>query len=355
MSWEVLDGARPDDRSRWLQLWQEWPDREISAHPSYVELFASQGQRVLCALWRTATYTIIFPFILRPLGQEPWARGFSGWDLVSPYGYGGPFVWGTDYADAEEFWQAYERWAAEVGLVSAFSRLSLFTEDIVPITRGNLRTSQHNIVRDLRFDDEMLLRDYEHKVRKNIKRAIASGVSVIFDEYGSQFLQDFISIYQSTMQRREAADHYYFDAAFFERIMRELRGQFVFAHAVVDARVISTELVLLSATRAYSFLGGTVADAFPMRPNDLLKHEVSRWARDRGKSAYVLGGGYSAKDGIYRYKKSFAPQGEVRFQVWCHRSNDEQYSRLLEARHIYELQRGADWQPKEGYFPEYRG
>ena len=354
MSWSVLDSAVPADLSRWLDLWSEWPSREVSAHPSYVSLFAKPGQQVVCATWVSADCTILFPYILRRIGDEPWADGREGWDLESPYGYGGPFIWGGATSGVEDFWHAFDLWASEVGVVAAFARLSLFEGEIAPILRGEVATAQINVVRNLLFDDESLLRDYEHKVRKNIKRARAGGLAVEFDEDGSH-LDEFLSVYKSTLDRRTAADRYYFDRTFFESICRDLPGQYVFAHAVLDGHIVSTELVMLSATHAYSFLGGTMSDSFHLRPNDLLKHEVARWARDHGRSAYVLGGGYGAEDGIYRYKRSFAPDGELQFRVWRHVVDADAYAHAIQARQDHASTFGTHWEPQRGFFPAYRG
>ena len=76
-----------------------------------------------------------------------------------------------------------------------------------------------------------------------------------------------------------------------------------------EGRVVSTELVFVAAEHVYSFLGGTLTEALELRANDLLKHEIIRWARDAGRKTFVLGGGYGAADGIFRYKLSFAPKG----------------------------------------------
>ena len=38
-------------------------------------------------------------------------------------------------------------------------------------------------------------------------------------------------------------------------------------------------------------LSGTLAEAYPLRPNDLLRHRTVAWAAEQGLSAYVLGGG----------------------------------------------------------------
>ena len=254
----------------------------------------------------------------------------------------------------EAFWAAFDKWATDAGVVSAFARLSLFPEEVLPLLRGETLGLQKNIIRDVTLDDAGLLSDYRHKVRKNVNKAIASGLAVEFDEHGSR-LDEFIAIYNSTMNRRSADDRYRFDTRFFDHLRSRLVGQYVFAHATLDGRVVSTELVLLSASHAYSFLGGTLSQFFSIRPNDLLKHEIAKWARDHGKSAYVLGGGYRVDDGIYRYKKSFAPQGEREFSVWRYVVDKEAYARTESTRRAHEVASAANWEPPPDFFPSYRG
>ena len=119
--------------------------------------------------------------------------------------------------------------------------------------------------------------------------------------------------------------------------------------------MVSSELVLVSEERVYSFLGGTLPEAFASRPNDLLKHEVALWARSRGKRQFVLGGGYQPDDGIYRYKLAFAPGGEADFCTYRHVCLPETYDALVQARAAKAEAEGESWAPPESFFPAYRG
>jgi hypothetical protein len=101
-------------------------------------------------------------------------------------------------------------------------------------------------------------------------------------------------------------------------------------------------------------LGGTLPDVFSHRPNDLLKHEIILWARNAGKKAFILGGGHESNDGIFRYKKSFAPQGSMPFCVGTKIHDANNYSRLIEKRRVWENNHQQLWQPRNGWFPEYR-
>jgi hypothetical protein len=348
-----LDHAVPEERAQWVAWWEAWPDREVFAHPHYVELFARPGDRVLCAGRRTDSGGVLFPFLLRPLTAEPWSDpAETAWDLVGPYGYGGAFAWNYSADQAAEFWKQVEDWLREHAVVSSFVRLSLFPDQLLAFP-GTVELNAPNVVRSLDLTPDELWHAYEHKVRKNVNRAKQSQLAVEIDPAGRR-LDEFLAIYYSTLDRREASGTYFFPREFFAALVRNLAGQFVFVHILHNQQVVSSELVLVSARHVYSFLGGTLAEAFPLRPNDLLKHEVILWARQLGKRAFVLGGGYGGEDGIYRYKKSFAPQGSVDFLVGKAIHDRAGYERLLARRRDWETQQGNPWQPKPGYFPEYR-
>jgi hypothetical protein len=339
--------TEPGDFERWLEHWQAWPAREVYAHPGYLKLYEDDRSRALCAAWTGAAGTVLYPFLLRDLTVEPFCPPEleRATDLTSPYGYGGPFFWGDDpEAAAAEFWPRFADWARSEAVVSEFVRLALLPDELLPYP-GERVQRLVNVVRDLDREPDELWMDYEHKVRKNVKKARRSEIRIELDETGAR-LDDFLRLYRHTMDRREADERYDFPAEYFERIHRELPGQFVYAHALSGDRVVSSELVLVSAETIYSFLGGTDRNAFELRPNDLLKHELILWAKEAGKRRFVLGGGYSEDDGIYRYKRSFAPHGLTPFFVGQRVLEPELYRWLTERR---------DDGVTEDYFPAYRG
>jgi hypothetical protein len=353
-NFEILDTAKQSDRRRWAAAWAAWPNREVFAHPAYVELFSRTTDRSLCALLSGGDVPLVlFPFILRPLTQEPWVGATDEiFDIATPYGYGGPFALKPETDLAKDFWEHFDEWAQRRGVVTSFVRLSLFKEQTVPF-RGDVLDKAPNIVRRLDLNADELWRDYAHKVRKNVKRAKKNGLRVEVDHEGRR-LDDFLDTYTSTMDRREAGRGYYFPRSFFERIVRDIPGGFMFFHVLKDETVVSTELVLVSAEHIYSFLGGTRAEAFGLRPNDLLKHEVIRWGLSAKKKTFVLGGGYQPNDGIHRYKLSFAPSGEMPFQVGTRVFDEGRCAKLVEMRQEWEATKGQTWEPDPGFFPPYR-
>jgi hypothetical protein len=350
----IFDARVPAERAKWLETWRDWPDREVYAHPAYPALYAGDGEP-LCAMLTSALGTVLYPFLLRPTSTDPsLASAGTYFDLITPYGYGGPVWWGggDPEALASEFWPAFNEWAEKSGVVAEFVRCSLFSETLLPYP-GERSVRQQNFVRSLDLDDEALRMDFEHKVRKNINKATRNGLTVEIDLDGRRF-DAFYAIYTATMDRREASQTYYFPREYFDAIHTNLAGQFLYAHTIHEGQIVSTELVLASQTRLYSFLGGTHAASFELRPNDLLKFEIMRWGRQNGKRDYVLGGGYSPGDGIFRYKQSFAPNGSRDFLTGSRVLDEAVYDTLVRAKADWHSRQGREWTPAEGYFPAYR-
>jgi hypothetical protein len=350
---EFLDASSAGDRSRWLKLWSGWPQRDIMAHPDYVSRFARPQDRVVAAALQTAAGGILYPSIVRPIASEPWAPGgVRSCDLTTPYGYGGPFAWAVTAADMKSFWAQYESWAAEQGVASSFARLSLFPGRLLPFN-GQTVVHGPNIIRCVDVSPDELWRDYRSGARRNIEIARRAGVEVEFESEGKR-LGEFLEVYSSTMDRCGAAPGYYFPKSFFEALLRDLGDHLSFAHAIVGGRIVASEIVLLSADHAVSYLGGTLAAGLPIGAASLMKHEIFLWCRARGKKAVVLGGGYRPDDGILRFKRQFGRAIEVPYLLGLKTYDVDESRRLVDARRQWERGQGRDWKPAPAYFPEYR-
>lgn len=350
----VLDASAPEDSAAWRALWERWPQREIMAHPEYVRLFARPCDRVVCAVGEDAGGVTMFPLLLRPLNAERWAGpGERRLDATTPYGYGGPFTWGDGPREHAGFWSAYAAWCAGEGVVTTFARLSLFEDQLAPIPDG-VEVRAPNIAVPLEGGEDALWRGYDTRVRRWIRVAEGAGLRVQADPTG-QRLDGFLAVYDHTMRRHDADDWYFFPRAFFEQLLERLPGHCLYFHTLRGEQVVSSDLVLCSAESVYYFLGGTLTDAFPLGANYLLKHTIARWALEHGKRRYVLGGGYTPCDGVFRYKRGWARHGELPFRVACLEHDRGAAAELRERREAFAARAGAPWAPHPGFFPAYRG
>ncbi len=352
----ILSANSASDRGIWLDLWSVWPDREIFAHPDYVQLYANPQARAMAAVWRSHELNIIYPFLLRDLSVEPfWAAGdLRAFDITSAYGYSGPFAWGPGDRQAvgRQFWAEFQDWAAAHDVASEFVRFSLFDDMLLPYPGQRWNAGDH-IIRPLDANESDMWIEFDHKVRKNVNKALRSGVRIETDETGDR-VSEFLDIYRHTMDRRRALNFYYFPRELFDQLHRSLQGAFIYFYAVVDGATVSAELVLVSERSVYSFLGGTREEWFSCRPNDLLKLSVIKWAQGRRKRNFVLGGGYQAGDGIYRYKLAFAPNGRTPYYLGGRVLSEELNAELIRAREQFATSHAEAWSPRPAFFPAYR-
>jgi hypothetical protein len=264
-------------------------------------------------------------------------------DLSTPYGYGGFWVEGEDY---EAVNAAYDEYCRKNGFICEFVRFHLFS-DYQQHYNGESESHTHNVVRSLELPLEEIQREFEHSVRKNLKKAVSSGLSIEIDTTGAR-LKDFLQIYYGTMKRRNAAENFFFSRCYFE-VLNEMKGNYVYFHVLYNGQIISTELVLYGSENCYSFLGGTHKDYFMLRPNDFLKYEIIKWGKEMGLKRFVLGGGYGSDDGIFKFKKAIAPNGVCNFYIGKKIFDNEKYQKLVDIR---KAEAGND--TTSDFFPKYR-
>jgi len=265
-------------------------------------------------------------------------------DLSTPYGYGGFWVEGSDLKSVDD---EYSLFCKENGFISEFVRFNLFS-GFETAYSGSIRTPSHNIVRTLDLSIEEILMDFEHKVRTNLEKGVDADLRIEFDEKGDR-MEEFLQLYASTMVRTCAEPYYYFSKDFFEHL-KKLEESSVFVHVLHEDQVIASTLTLYGTENCYPFLCGSNHDYFNLRPNEFMQVETIKWAKAKGLKRLVLGGGYGEDDGIYRYKRGFAPKGIYNYYVGTNIFDEGKYEKLVEMR-----RQEADFDPQKDYFPLYRG
>ena len=86
---EVLDLESTADRQRWEELVEEAPTPDIYYRPGYVDACrVAENGRVVGLLVRTHTNSFLIPILLKKIPDLGDADD-SGYDGITPYGYGG--------------------------------------------------------------------------------------------------------------------------------------------------------------------------------------------------------------------------------------------------------------------------
>lgn len=340
-----------NDRKQWLEELENVKELYPDLHywPEYCGLFRDWGEARLF-IYREGSASVIYPFLLRKVNLIPWLKGRLEedlYDITSPYGYGGPLAsTKADRSILDNFYRCFSNYCERNNIITEFIRFHPLLGNH-RLLEGHVEVERVSSVVyiDLTGSDEDIWSGYARNNRKNIKKAYREGLEVVLEETPAHF-NDFKSIYHHTLLRNQADQFYYFNDRFYDYIHVKLKGNFIYAHTLKGDRVISTELLLYNKTYIHSFLGGTLEQFYEVRPNNILKHEVVKWAKAKGIKYFLLGGGYRDGDGIFRYKCSFTRNGRLDFYVGKKLHNHKAVS-ILEEMMTVKNSVGS-------YFPAYR-
>jgi len=337
---------RINDKKLWEELISKNEEIDVFFHPQYSEIFEKNGDGESCVAikYKSDDNFILYPFLIRKIQETEY------FDITSPYGYGGAYICG-DNGIVTEFYEEFYDYCKLNNIVTEFVRFHLF-QSKPELYTDTIKNTHLNLYVNTSKDFEITVKEYHRSVRKNIRRAQESGCEIVVDKDGA-VLNKFYDIYIDTMKRNEASDYYFFKKEFFRNLIRLLNGNYIFFNVIYNKKIIATELVLFSKKYAYSFLGGTNSEFYEMRPNDFLKHKIIEWCNKNKIEKFILGGGYSKEDGIYKYKSKFTAEDDLKFYVG-NKIISEDINKMLCESHREVKCLTKDIFYKKEYFPLYR-
>jgi hypothetical protein len=326
--------------------------------PANCSVFGSWGYARICEAFRNCSprlyvvesggQAICYPFLLRSLAELPFrADTTAKWDSTTP-DFTGPMLFGDDVELAAAFPELRNGLFRGQGIVAEFAHLHPWSNGSAWLQEG--RAYNREIVWvDVTLDPERLWREhFEHSCRKNISRAEKEGVTILVGSTDDH-LHEFFRIYRATMDRNEALPGYYFSREFFHAFRDELPENSRFVLAQYQGQIVAATLYLHDDCDVFSFLGGADAAFQHVRPTNAVIWETIRWAHAAGKKRLILGGGYRADDGIFRFKSTFSRLRQP-FYIYRQIHLRPDYAGLEQhCRKHY----GLDDSPID-YFPSYR-
>jgi hypothetical protein len=221
---------------------------------------------------------------------------------------------------------------SETGLVSVFLRHTLGPAPLTDATERNV----------VQIADPELPPKSRPSDRRQVRRNLEAGY-VLELVPGSETTPDqraaFLAAYEQTMHRTGAADHYFFGAAYFDRILEAERTWLALATAP-DGEVAGASLAAVSDGYLHYYLSGSADSHLRDSP---MKNVVARLVEHSAELGLPLslGGGISPGDALEEFKRGFAnrQQAWLTSELVC---DEEKYTQL------------AAGHDTGGFFPAYR-
>jgi hypothetical protein len=269
---------------------------------------------------------LLAPLVVHEIGDGP------DRDATSPYGYPGFSV--VDDGMVTDGWldPAAVDWH-RTGLVSVFIRHRL---DLVPLAGATRR----NVVQ---IADPASKPKSRPSDRRQIRRNLEAGYTVDLvpgaDTTAAQRAA-FLDLYEQTMRRTKAADHYFFGAAYFDRLLPSERTWLAIA---VDSEgaPAAASIACVSDGYLHYYLSGSADSHLADSP---MKNVLVRLIELSGdlELPLNLGGGLRPGDALEEFKRGFANRALAwqTSEIVC---DPERYSELSAGRDV------------GSFFPAYRG
>jgi hypothetical protein len=221
---------------------------------------------------------------------------------------------------------------AGTGLVSVFVRHTLGPSPLAGATERNV----------VQIADPELKPKSRPSDRRQVRRNLEAGYElqlVLGAEATAEQRAGFLKVYEQTMRRTAAAEHYFFGAAYFDRILQAPRTWLALASAP-DGALAAASIATVSDGYLHYYLSGSADSHLSDSP---MKNVVARLVEHSNELGLPLnlGGGITPGDALEEFKRGFAN----RRLTWL-------TSELVCDAEAYEqLSRGHN---SGGYFPAYR-
>ena len=354
-----------NDKKQWLDILDGFRLKDPHYLPGYLQIYENEsnnesfmhfGGEGMLFVYGDSKNFIIYPFFKRALSSLPfYERGMENlFDIASPYGYGGPLAQIEDETISEKLWRGF---FSEIGafcrqnnIVSEFSRLHPVFNNALAISKfsDGFTPHQHRIVYiDLTGSEDDIVARMDNKHRSSLRKANRNEALRCSITSEQEYAPLFSTLYEKTMMRKEAQTQYLFSSNFFNLAFQALRDHITMVYITYGSEPIAASLILRYGDLSYSWLSCSNQDYLNLRPNELCVYQCAIEARKRGCKFFILGGGLSGEDTLFRFKAAFSGLFKD-FHTYKKIHLTNEYNALLELRNKYERAPAGD------FFPGYR-
>lgn len=272
-------------------------------------------------------------------------------DSITPYGYGGFLLEGdTSEENVKALWAAYVDRMKEENIVDNFVRYHPVLANAVPMkTCSDVIDLGKTVAMDL-TSEEVIWKNIHSKNRNMIRKAEKNGI-VIKHGQGLELFDDFIKIYNATMDKDNAEAYYYFKPEFYKSIHEDLKDNYEMFWAEYEGKIIAMSIMIFANGRLNYHLSGSDLQYRNLAPSNLLLYKAAMWGMEKGMNTFHLGGGVgSEEDNLYKFKIAFNRFSDCQFSIAKHVFDNEKYDELVAER----ASRDAEFDKESKFFPLYR-
>lgn len=261
------------------------------------------------------------------------------YDLLTPYGYSGYYFENQETFD--EFIPLFREEANKRNYLTEVVRqnpylnvnISKFYEVISSRKIFYVKLNEFNTFDNyLKYTHSDNRRGYNISVKKKLIFKI--------EEFNRINLDNFVTIYNSTMINLNSSKYYFFNKEYYEEFFN-LKDKLFFANVSIDDKLIASCIIFKYGKLLHYHLGGSYLEYRNLRPNNLIHSSVIKYGIENNYEKYILGGGLKDNDSLYEFKKKIS-NNNFDYNIYKNILNEEIYNTI---KNLY---------LEDNYFPIYR-
>jgi sugar O-acyltransferase (sialic acid O-acetyltransferase NeuD family) len=320
---------------------------------SYVyDFYHTQSYHQLELIYRPVLFVanfekdfIAIPFLIRSIEDTPY------FDCTSVYGYPGP-ISNIDFKNISNthidyFQEELLRFFKNNKIITAFSRLHpLFSNHVVLKNLGQLIGLNDTVVIDTSITEDDQKKKYRKSIKYEINQLRKKDV-IVYEAESREDINEFISIYKSTMKKVAATEDYFYNEDYFNRFLNSPCFEKIILLAKHKEKIYSGAIFTISNGIMQYHLSGALDFEGKHSLTKLIIDEARILATKLKLKFLHLGGGFggSDKDSLFHFKLGFS---DIRrqFRNWNFVVDQNIYNQLNKKVTI--LENGSN------FFPLYR-
>ena len=170
------------------------------------------------------------------------------YDLVTPYGYGGPVVEFSNNKEKllENYEKEFTKYCIENDIVSEFVRFHPIAKNYEDFRKMyNAEYMRKTLATNLENYDDPFQEEFSKSTKKTVRRVLNSGVTYRITERPEN-LEEFKRVYYLNMERKEASEYYFFDDQYFSDILKYYKENVILVEAMYENKVVAAGLYFIS-------------------------------------------------------------------------------------------------------------
>ncbi|WP_240377985.1 lipid II:glycine glycyltransferase FemX [Bacillus piscicola] len=345
-----------NESEKWDDIVNKFTNYDVYYLSDYTRAFEIHGDgKPLLFYFEDSNIKAINVVMLRDIGKDSNFFGRidlnSHFDVSTPYGYGGFIIEGEpSNSSLAKLDSEYREYCVNNNIVSEFVRFHPL------LNNSNNMDYIYDVIKlgktvTMKLETtEQIWSSLTGKNRNVIRKARKSGVEIFWGR-NWQLYEQFIDMYEATMDKDNAKDYYYFNEDFYKSILYDLKYNSLIFYAVLEGKTIAMSMILFSNEKMHYHLSATYKEYLTYAPTNLLLYEAACWGAENGFETFHLGGGLGGKeDNLFNFKKAFNKNSNTNFAIGKKIFDKKKYDELLKIRSVE-----YSFDKKTEFFPVYRG